>query len=90
MCYTVEAESVSWPPMTSLVVVVVVVVVAAVCVPDAPCRVVPRGDGRVPERAAGDLGQPAVPARALPVHPEAAQRLRGGLPPTAAGGGPGD
>lgn len=44
-----------------------------------------RGDGGVPEWAAGDLGESAVQARALPVHPEASQRLRGSFPAAAPG-----
>lgn len=47
-----------------------------------------RGDGGVPERAAGDLGQLAIQARTLSVHAQASQRLRGSLPATAPGGGP--
>lgn len=46
-----------------------------------------RGDGGVSERAAGDLSQFAVQTRALPVHPQAPQRLCGSFPPTAPGRG---
>lgn len=46
-----------------------------------------RGDSGVSERAAGDLSQFAVQARALSVHPQASQRLRGSLPATAPGRG---
>lgn len=49
--------------------------------------VVCRGDGGLPEWAASHLGQFAVPARALSVHPQASERLCGGFPATAPGGG---
>lgn len=42
-----------------------------------------RGDGGVPERAASDLSQFAIQARALSVHTQASQRLRGSFPATA-------
>lgn len=44
-----------------------------------------RGDGGVPEWPAGDLGQFAIQARALPVHTEASERLRGSFPAAAPG-----
>lgn len=46
-----------------------------------------RGDSGVSERAAGDLSQFAVQARALSVHPQASQWLCGSFPATAPGRG---
>lgn len=47
-----------------------------------------RGDGDVPERAAGDLSQLAIQARTLSVHTQASQRLRGSFPAAAPSRGP--
>lgn len=53
-----------------------------------PCLQPPhRGDSGVSERAARDLSQFAVQARALSVHPQASQRLCGSFPATAPGRG---
>lgn len=46
-----------------------------------------RGDSGVSERAAGDLSQFAIQARALSVHPQASQWLCGSFPATAPGRG---